>query len=520
MIVINDKAYYTELENLNCFYSNVTGLTVTCSEYSEDDSDFSEDNYSEDNRVDNTVFYIIKRKDNRYAIITQDIKWVLPKDVNGESNAIKESIKNVTDHINELEASTGKKISAKEFANEVIKYLNNAINKNSSSGKAVRVKKVYIDYPAYIQNLNAINDALHYSSLDGYTFYKYSQYDEELDKLIGVDGYMFSTNEPRPLEPDDNIIFPGPTNPVFLTPSVNHTSLVYPDNEYWHNDTPDLLKWLKWLDDNKRKIAFAKPLDMPTEIRSTSDFWKICGPEVYMERLNHVVTYASQLENISDYSFGILVENRPNDSSRISLAGGSQYGIPQPVTLVLYSAKYIKIPHDLEMDTLKDTWFDLTYSYAKRQESSWLASGRQLETDDRGITIGFLKSITEQEYLAHPPAIVITAEDAGHFGRYIQGDLNGTPLGAKQLNKDTYYYYNKLQRYEYSASWNVYSEILMPYDLFHLKGDSTSLYSVYAHGKQLKYRTRFNKSPVFTFPLFAGYFSHALRPTEGIIPGK
>lgn len=64
-------------------------------EYSDNDSDFAEKNYSKENRVADTDFYTFKRNDGKSVILEEDMKWVLPKGVDAGDPAINSALKKI-----------------------------------------------------------------------------------------------------------------------------------------------------------------------------------------------------------------------------------------------------------------------------------------------------------------------------------------------------------------------------------------------------------------------------------------
>lgn len=50
-------------------------------EYTEGDSDFDDDKYSDENMIPDSDFYTFKNKDGRTVIIEEDMKWTLPEGV-------------------------------------------------------------------------------------------------------------------------------------------------------------------------------------------------------------------------------------------------------------------------------------------------------------------------------------------------------------------------------------------------------------------------------------------------------
>lgn len=64
-------------------------------EYSDNDSDFDDKNYSKENHVEDTDFYSFKRKDGKSVILEEDMKWVLPRGVDASNPAIKSALKKI-----------------------------------------------------------------------------------------------------------------------------------------------------------------------------------------------------------------------------------------------------------------------------------------------------------------------------------------------------------------------------------------------------------------------------------------
>lgn len=61
-------------------------------EYKDGDSDFDDSNYKEENRVGDTDFFVHKRKDGTSVLLEEDMKWVLPKGIDGSSPEMKEAL--------------------------------------------------------------------------------------------------------------------------------------------------------------------------------------------------------------------------------------------------------------------------------------------------------------------------------------------------------------------------------------------------------------------------------------------
>lgn len=63
-------------------------------DYSKNDPDFDDANYDKADRVGDTNFLTFKRKDGTSVILEEDMKWVLPKGVDGSDPEIKQAIEN------------------------------------------------------------------------------------------------------------------------------------------------------------------------------------------------------------------------------------------------------------------------------------------------------------------------------------------------------------------------------------------------------------------------------------------
>lgn len=111
------------------------------SEYTKGDSDFDDDNYQEENRVGDTDFFIHKRKDGTNVILEEDMKWVLPKGVDGKSPEIQKAIKDFASHA-ESARKLGENYTGDQWTNEVTKAIDDAVRKTPiSSSKSDSSKK-------------------------------------------------------------------------------------------------------------------------------------------------------------------------------------------------------------------------------------------------------------------------------------------------------------------------------------------------------------------------------------------
>lgn len=97
---------------------------VKYSEYSEDDPDFDEKNYSSSNRVGDTDFFMYTRPDGRTVILEEDMKWVLPENYTKKGSYVYATLKN-------LPSATEKGWTWEEWKDNATKEINKAVNKKS-----------------------------------------------------------------------------------------------------------------------------------------------------------------------------------------------------------------------------------------------------------------------------------------------------------------------------------------------------------------------------------------------------
>lgn len=105
----------------------------TYGEYKDGDHDFDDNNYKEENRVGDSDFFVHKRKDGTNVILEEDMKWVLPKGVDGKSPAIQKAIKDFADEV-ESQRKLGKKYTNQEWTDAVTKAIDEAVRQTPVTG--------------------------------------------------------------------------------------------------------------------------------------------------------------------------------------------------------------------------------------------------------------------------------------------------------------------------------------------------------------------------------------------------
>ena len=118
----------------------------TYGEYKDGDHDFDDANYKEENRVGDSDFFVHKRKDGTNVILEEDMKWVLPKGVDGKSPAIQKAIKDFSDRV-ESERKLGNNYTGDQWRDAVTKAIDEAVRStpvttsqrqsNSGSGRSI-----------------------------------------------------------------------------------------------------------------------------------------------------------------------------------------------------------------------------------------------------------------------------------------------------------------------------------------------------------------------------------------------
>ena len=112
-------------------------------EYKKGDSDFDDDNYKEENRVGDTDFFVHRRRDGTNVILEEDMKWVLPKGVDGSSPAIQKAIKDFASHV-ESARKLGEKYTATQWTEEVTKAIDDAVRNTPISGTKSGSEEPYL----------------------------------------------------------------------------------------------------------------------------------------------------------------------------------------------------------------------------------------------------------------------------------------------------------------------------------------------------------------------------------------
>lgn len=118
----------------------------TYSEYKDGDRDFDDENYKEENRVGDSDFFVHKRKDGTNVILEEDMKWVLPKGVDGKSPAIQKAIKDFADEV-KSQRKLGNNYTGDQWRDAVTKAIDEAVRStsvttskqqsNSGSGRSI-----------------------------------------------------------------------------------------------------------------------------------------------------------------------------------------------------------------------------------------------------------------------------------------------------------------------------------------------------------------------------------------------
>lgn len=135
--VVDGKYYYPNNYEDGRTVSDLKGKASdsnksTKSEYSKDDSDFDDKNYSSKNAIGNTEFYGFKGKDGRNVILMEDKKWTLPEGTEIDSK-LKKRLEKVSEEIEERRKN-GEKVTGDEWNKLVEDAINGTSGKKSSSG--------------------------------------------------------------------------------------------------------------------------------------------------------------------------------------------------------------------------------------------------------------------------------------------------------------------------------------------------------------------------------------------------
>ena len=114
-------------------------------EYTENDPDFNDENYKEENRIGDSDFYIYQRPDGRTVILEEDMKWVLPKNVDASSPAFRESIVKMTEKMNDEWSEEGRRAKirggqdpatfADLWVDDATRWINEAVKASRQNNK-------------------------------------------------------------------------------------------------------------------------------------------------------------------------------------------------------------------------------------------------------------------------------------------------------------------------------------------------------------------------------------------------
>lgn len=102
------------------------GDKVSAGEYSKNDSDFDEKNYSDENLLGDTDFYGFQREDGTYVILNEDFKWSLQKGTKITPDVIKR-LESFSGSM-ELVREKGRKISNDNYKKMVTATINNDVD--------------------------------------------------------------------------------------------------------------------------------------------------------------------------------------------------------------------------------------------------------------------------------------------------------------------------------------------------------------------------------------------------------
>lgn len=365
------------------------------------------------------------------------------------------------------------------------------------------VKKIYVDYPAYVQTIYRPQSRQEDDGLKHGLYY---------DLATGKNSRDFKGTSEEAL-PTDNIKFTY-INTNGSTDPRQHRSLVYPDENYFDIRQNTIMPWLNWLYSNAEILARL--------FLAVKDIQTIYGPyhyryikDTYVIGLRSLIDDLKKYENLDQYKYGILSLDKPQN--------GSYMAAPFPV-LFLYAGDYIKRNKDLEPKWDTEYWIDyalcendILEQHAARPYPHWFNTSIRT----MGLTIGFLNTITESEFINKRLAIIAVAplswpsfafSDSDPDIAFLYYEAQNKSFGIQKLNSTVHEIVN-------GSRWNNYSVLNLPFYTVALKDDNEHLYNQYSFGENLKYKKRFIPSPVFTFPRPTGYCSHAIRYNEGIITG-
>jgi len=485
MIIVKNKPYYTEREKISIKFSNTNFTSVYYIPYSKDDPDFADSTFVDENIIaeyddyDNehrAGFYGIIGVDKCWYIIQVDMKWSLPHGVNGKSEEIVSELKRILSLDREgIASEIGKETYTNtDYCNYITKQLNKVIESDFPEAIFTNIKKIYIDYPAYAWKPRS-------TAIFGEDSFPYTNSLDGINRGIVryVNGESYSSDTSDRVIPDTPIKYVL-NGSGLCKESTYHNCQVYPDPTYIYIKDNNIIPWLDWLTRNAETIASTYAGDSPGR------------QEAFSTVLKGMILAAKSLSNLVDYKFGIL---------RIWAGNRSAMYMDREPHLVLYSGSYIKESKYIVMDSLTDFWKDLTYT----PNESLITSDH---VSKAVLTIGYEDVLDETMFLENRPVISIFP--------FIRNDPSEKPRASTCPGDLSLFGLEKLST---SNVYDVYSSLIVPYDSVYFSSNDTHLYNKYSFGKNFKYKKAFIPSPVFNFPLFYGYFSHAIRYGEGIIQG-
>lgn len=140
----------------------------TYSEYKDGDHDFDDDNYKEENRVGDSDFFVHKRKDGTNVILEEDMKWVLPKGIDGKSPAIQKAIQDFSDRV-VSERKLGNNYTGDQWRDAATKAIDEAVRNtpvtmsqqqsNSGSGRSIDPRKASPEFMLEVGSNAGLNVA-------------------------------------------------------------------------------------------------------------------------------------------------------------------------------------------------------------------------------------------------------------------------------------------------------------------------------------------------------------------------
>lgn len=109
--------------------ANARATKSSYGEYSDNDKDFAEKNYSKKNHVEDTDFYTFKRDDGKWVILEEDMKWVLPEGITGNDPGVRNALKQFADHASSAKAIGNENYNADQWVDAVTDAIDKAAEK-------------------------------------------------------------------------------------------------------------------------------------------------------------------------------------------------------------------------------------------------------------------------------------------------------------------------------------------------------------------------------------------------------